>query len=104
MAQLRRQQLAAALAATETDGRGPQDAKTDKSIGFTWEAHVARLDEAEFKRRYRLTAESFYALHDKLEPHKMSNMRSFSNLQPLAGSLRHMQYSHVQSASWPVGW
>ena len=69
VAQLRRQQLAAALAATETDGRGPQDAKTDKSIGFTWEAHVARLDEAEFKRRYRLTAESFYALHDKLEPH-----------------------------------
>ena len=65
MAQIRRQQLAAALAATETDGRGPQDVKTDKWTGFSWETHIARLDEAEFKRRYRLTAESFYALHDK---------------------------------------
>ena len=69
VARIRRQQLAAALAATETDGRGPHDVKTDKSTGFTWQAHIARLDEAEFKRRYRLTAESFYALHDKLEPY-----------------------------------
>ena len=52
LVQLKRRQLAAALAATTT---GAQDDRTDKSIGFTWAAHIARLDEAEFKRRYRLT-------------------------------------------------
>ena len=35
---------------------------------FSWESHVDRLHEAEFKLRYRLSSESFYKLLDILKP------------------------------------
>lgn len=34
----------------------------------SWVDHVARLNEAEFKQRYRLSSDSFYKLRDILRP------------------------------------
>ena len=48
--------------------QGPQGPKRRDLSPFNWENHVARLTAAEFKLRYRLTAESFYTLLDMLEP------------------------------------
>ena len=48
--------------------QGPQGPKRRDPSPFMWENHVARLTAAEFKLRYRLTAESFYTLLDMLEP------------------------------------
>ena len=91
LVQLKRRQLAAALAATTT---GAQDDRTDKSIGFTWAAHIARLDEAEFKRRYRLSVDSlgsssrirkpvFSYLKFRSEPH-FSRIRTPNKRRTLA--------------------
>ena len=48
--------------------QGPQGRKRKDASPFIWEDHVARLTAAEFKLRYRLTAEAFYGLLDMLEP------------------------------------
>ena len=49
-------------------GRGPQGKKRRDRAPFSWEEHVARLNEQEFKQRYRLNHESFYKLCDILRP------------------------------------
>ena len=67
----RRRRLAAMAAATAAaampSGQGPQGKKEKPGwSAFSWEAHMARLTESEFKLRYRLTPDSFYRLVAKL--------------------------------------
>ena len=51
------------------DGRGPQGKKRmSEEDPFSWEAHLQRLDEEEFKRRYRLDFDSFNVLLERLRP------------------------------------
>ena len=49
-------------------GRGPQGKKRRDPAPFSWAEHVLRLNEKEFKQRYRLNHESFYKLCDILRP------------------------------------
>ena len=39
---------------------GPQGKKTVDTAPFSWAAHMLRLTESDFKRRYRLDPDSFY--------------------------------------------
>ena len=75
----RRARVAAAVAvaaghaaeAAATGGSGPQGPKTTPSDTFTWADHVARLTEAEFKLRYRVTPHAF---HKELLPKLWSRL------------------------------
>ena len=49
----RRKQVAAAVAAFSSCGQGPQGKKR-REAAFSWEDHLARLTEDEFKQRYIL--------------------------------------------------
>ena len=64
----RHQLIVALLAADVGNGQGPQG-KKQRDTEFDWAAHVARLTAAEFKLRYRLTAEAFYRLLARIKPH-----------------------------------
>lgn len=46
----------------ERQASGPQGKKHKDTSLFVWEDHCLRLTEADFKRRYRLTPDSFYKL------------------------------------------
>ena len=46
----------------ERQASGPQGKKHKDTSLFVWEEHCLRLTEDEFKRRYRLTPDSFYKL------------------------------------------
>ena len=46
----------------ERQASGPQGKKHKDTSLFVWEDHCLRLTEDEFKRRYRLTPDSFYKL------------------------------------------
>ena len=59
----RRKQVAAAVAAFSSCGQGPQGKKRHEAA-FSWEDHLARLTEDEFKQRYRLTWPAFRKLMD----------------------------------------
>ena len=59
----RRKQVAAAVAAFSSCGQGPQGKKR-REAAFSWEDHLARLTEDEFKQRYRLTWPAFRKLMD----------------------------------------
>ena len=55
--------LAVLVADRAVGGRqGPQGAKIKDDSRFDWAAHVRRLNENEFRLRYRLTAPAFYKL------------------------------------------
>ena len=80
-------------------GQGPQGKKQKPEV-FSWEAHVARLTEAQFKRRYRLTWESFNKLLRVVsadldivnveQAKRGRNGRVVSNAVKLAIGLRYM--------------
>ena len=57
----RRAALAVAAQALQTGGQGPQGKKL-KHQPFSWGDHVRRMDEVQFKRRYRLSWTSFNEL------------------------------------------
>ena len=62
-------QRRAAAAAVLLDGvpvQGPKGPKRKDPSPFVWEDHVRRFTPAEFKLRYRLTAEAFYELLYKI--------------------------------------
>ena len=60
---------AAAAASSMPSGQGPQGAKPKPHWqSFSWEAHVGRLTESQFKLRYRLTVDGFYRLVDMMRP------------------------------------
>ena len=66
---VKRRRLAAAALVVSTsakDGRGPQGKKQRDAAAFVWKDHLHRLSEEEFKLRYRLSFDSFYALLRKL--------------------------------------
>ena len=56
------------LAAAEEARPGPKGKCRKKEV-FRWEQHVKKLNEDEFKLRYRLGSESFYHLLRQLQPH-----------------------------------
>lgn len=62
-----RRRVVAALDQLRTDGRGPQGRK-QREVPFSWEDHLMRLTEADFKLRYRLDIDSFYVLLNALRP------------------------------------
>ena len=65
----RRSAIAAVVSVAPLGGQqGPQGPKRKDTSPFCWADHVARLSPAEFKLRYRLSHEAFYALVDLLEP------------------------------------
>ena len=57
----RRKQVIAALAAFLSSGQGPQGKKR-REAAFSWDDHLGRLNEDEFKQRYRLTWPAFQKL------------------------------------------
>ena len=59
--------VAATLLLRKGGQQGPQAAKRKDKSPFIWSDHVDRLTEAEFKLRYRLSAEAFYELLGKIE-------------------------------------
>ena len=59
----RRKQVIAALAAFLPSGQGPQGKKR-REAAFSWDDHLGRLNEDEFKQRYRLTWPAFQKLLD----------------------------------------
>ena len=63
----KRRAAAAAAALSMRGGQGPQG-KKEKVEPFSWDKHVRRLTTKQFKRRYRLTWESFNKLLEKLNP------------------------------------
>lgn len=86
-----------ALAALNADRTGT-GTEHCKPAGFTWAAHVEKLGERDFKLRYRMDAESFYALLDILRPglqfneRQQSRARSGLPIEPetrLAAALRY---------------
>ena len=66
----RRRVVSFLLPALLKDGRGQQGKKSrgDKPP-FSWELHVRRLNEEEFRRRYRMDFDSFNVLLERLRPH-----------------------------------
>ena len=63
-AAVHRRRLAAAASAAyrlglRSGGQGPQGKKVPDPAPFSWTDHVARLTEAQFKQRYRLTFDGF---------------------------------------------
>ena len=63
----RRRQILAALL-TRSGGQGPQGAKYRTESPFSWNDHVKRLTESEFKLRYRLDFDAFQRLVEILRP------------------------------------
>jgi hypothetical protein len=59
---IRRRQIAAALEDLASGGQGPQGQKCRDDPVFSWESHMRRLSDAEFKLRYRLSRDGFKAL------------------------------------------
>ena len=52
---------AAALLSAMSSGQGPQGEKQrTERCQFSWENHMGRLTESEFKLRYKVTVHAFY--------------------------------------------
>ena len=61
--------MAVVLAASaHGNDRGNPGGRNRTQPDFDWDAHCGRLNQEEFRRRYRLTAQGFYNLLDKLWP------------------------------------
>lgn len=75
----RRLALAAAALLLSKSGQGPTGPNR-KPIEFSWTDHVARMTEAEFKLRYRLSTTAFDELLGLLEPRlRVSNEKQAIN-------------------------
>ena len=63
----RRRLLHSAALALQTDGQGPQGPKhrPEQDSLFSWAKHVRRMNEAQFKLRYRMTYDAFMKLLDE---------------------------------------
>ena len=61
----------------------------------SWVDHVARLNEAEFKQRYRLSSDSFYKLRDILRP-ELDTASATSKMHSTPGP--------VSRSSWRRAW
>ena len=81
----RRRVVSFLLPALLKDGRGPQGKKSrgDKPP-FSWELHVRRFNEEEFRRRYRMDFDSFNVLLERLRPHLEHSGKA--KLQELRGN------------------
>ena len=66
-AAIRRRQIILALQALSA-GKGPQGPKYCSESQFSWTDHIRRLDEREFKLRYRLDYDAFRKLVEILRP------------------------------------
>ena len=93
----RRRVVSFLLPALLKDGRGPQGKKSrgDKPP-FSWELHVRRLNEEEFRRRYRMDFDSFNVLLERLRPHlELSGKAKLAELGAISG------WWSLRRSSWP---
>ena len=68
-------------------GQGPQAAKEKPDEVFSWDDHVRRMDEDQFKLRYRLDFDSFHSLLDDLGVRrKLEHSTAFKKKQACNGN------------------